>query len=126
MILSIGQLLRRRYSVLIIYAALAAYCGGVWYLVFNQHHALLFYGSVIHGRTGSSRCKSLSVHVPSINCRSDIIRHTSCLYDALLIVGFRFVFFLLFKKNNSRVARGDLVLRHSVPHFLPNSGRIAC
>ena len=27
---------------------------------------------------------------------------------------------------HSRVGRGNLVLRHSVPHFLPNSGAIAC
>ena len=27
---------------------------------------------------------------------------------------------------HSRVGRGNLLLRHSVPHFLPNSGGIAC
>ena len=27
---------------------------------------------------------------------------------------------------HSRVGRGSVVLRHSVPHFLPNSGGIAC
>ena len=27
---------------------------------------------------------------------------------------------------HSRADRGNLVLRHSVPHFLPNSGGIAC
>ena len=27
---------------------------------------------------------------------------------------------------HSRIARGNLVLRHSVPHFPPNSGDIAC
>ena len=27
---------------------------------------------------------------------------------------------------HSRVGRGNLVLRHSVSHFLPNSGDIAC
>ena len=28
--------------------------------------------------------------------------------------------------THSRVGRGNLLLRHSVPHFLPNSGGIAC
>ena len=33
-----------------------------------------------------------------------------------------FRFFLAYAVSRSRVGRGNLVLRHSVPHFLPNSG----
>ena len=37
---------------------------------------------------------------------------------------FFFISFTLYLAH-SRVGRGNLVLRHSVPHFLPNSGGIA-
>ena len=38
---------------------------------------------------------------------------------------FIYVSFTLYSAH-SRVGRGNLVVRHSVSHFLPNSGGIAC
>ena len=40
----------------------------------------------------------------------------------IIILFFRFTLY----PAHSRVGRENLVLSHSVPHFLPNSGSIAC
>ena len=47
------------------------------------------------------------------------------LQTQVTLVKFKKISFTLYPAH-SRVGRGNLVLRHSVPHFLPNSGGIAC
>ena len=44
----------------------------------------------------------------------------------IIILMVVFFFYLHAVSAHSRVDRGNLVLRYSVPHFLPNSGGIAC
>ena len=43
----------------------------------------------------------------------------------IILVIIIFFNFMLYPAH-SRVGRGNLVLRHSVPHFSPSSGGIAC
>ena len=47
-----------------------------------------------------------------------------CIYNIIIIIGISISFTLY--TTHSRVGKGNLVLRHSVPHFPPSSGGIAC